>query len=70
MLIDVVKSENYIKLMYYISDYSLYFVITYKLNINNDYCILGMMIIKRKALLRMSELQNKLSVFLQDKKPV
>ena len=56
--------------MYYISDYALYFVIPYKLNENNDYCMLGMMIIKKKVLLRMSELQNKFSVFLQEKKPV
>lgn len=56
--------------MYYISDYALYFAIPYKLNVNNDYCMLGMMIIKKKVLLRMSELQNKFSVFLQEKKAV
>ena len=56
--------------MYYISDYALYFVIPYKLNVNNDYCMLGMMIIKKKVLLRMPELQNKFSMFLQEKKPV
>lgn len=49
--------------MYYISDYALYFVIPYKLNVNNDYCMLSADDDnQKKVLLRMSELQNILSV--------